>query len=181
MSWSSGTHRLGRVSIAAALRGALFAGAALLSVGLAGCSGLTPVYGDHGLVAEQHPFAYAKPTNRLEQIIYQDLTLKLGRTDDAQAPKVTVAATSDTRDLTRSDVSRPSDQHEAIVSADITVSDATGKVIYKAKRSASALYSIDGQGLADTEAARQAAERAAGELAETIRLTLLGALANPAG
>jgi hypothetical protein len=164
-----------------ARRSALAAGAAALALCLAGCSGFAPVYGDHGLAAAQRGFAYAAPHNRPEQIIYQQLALKLGRGGDPQNPTIAVAATTRNRDLTKSDVARPSDQWEADISAVVTVTDASGQVVFTATRSASALYATDGQGLADAEAANEATDRAARELAETIRLTLLGALAAPAG
>ena len=45
-------------------------------------------------------------------------------------------------------------------------------------RTASASYSKSGQSLANQQAANEAAERAAAQLAETIRLTLLGVLLN---
>jgi hypothetical protein len=175
MSWSDASFRtLSR-------RAVLAGGAILLAASLAGCSSFTPVYGDAGVASAARSFAYAAPHNRPEQIIYQQLMLKLGRTTDPQSPIVAVAVTTRNRDLTKSDVQRPSDQWEADLSADITVTDTDGKVVYTATRSASALYTTDGQGLADAEAANDAADRAARELAETIRLTLLGALAAPAG
>ncbi len=42
-----------------------------------------PVYGDNGIGVEQHELRYAKPANRLEQIIYQELALRLGKADPA--------------------------------------------------------------------------------------------------
>ena len=47
---------------------------------------LTPVYS--GRLAEQPllDLAYAKPNNRLEQIIYQDLALRLGASDAPHGP-----------------------------------------------------------------------------------------------
>jgi hypothetical protein len=162
-------------------RAVLFSGALLLASALGACSSFAPVYGGHGVGAARPAFAYAKPANRLEQIIYQELIVSFGRSAGVGAPTVSVTATSTTRDLTRASSPRPADQREAIVTADIVVTDPAGAVVYSARRSASALYTTDGQGLADSEAARDARERAAGELAETIRLTLLGALSRPAG
>jgi hypothetical protein len=85
--------------------------------------------------------------------------------------------TTSNRRLTRSDVTRPSEQREAVVTADIELKAADGSVLFVGERSAAASYSVDGQGLADTEALRNAEEQAARALAETIRLTLLGVLA----
>ena len=67
-----------------------------------------------------------------------------------------------------------------MVNALIELIDADGKVAFTATRSASAIFTADSQALAEAEAERDARERAARELAETVRLTLLGALANPA-
>lgn len=164
----------------AALRNALFALGILGSSGLAGCTGFTPVYGVNGLGTERHAFRYAKPENRLDQIIYQELVLRLGRTADPAAPTVRVATSTASRKLTRTAVSRPAEQREMVVTAKIELLDAEGAVVLATTRSASALYTIDSQALAETEAEREAAERAARELAETVRLTLLGALSRPA-
>ena len=150
------------------------------TLGLAGCS-FTPVYSDGGVGAglRENAFAYAKPTTRLEQIIYQELILRFGKAQGIDAPTVHVKTGASSRDLTRSFVVRPSDQKEATVSAAISIVAADGSVVYTGTRSAAALYSVNGQVFADTEAEKEAYERAARELAETIRLTLLGALGKP--
>jgi hypothetical protein len=158
------------------LRNALIALSLLGTTALAGCSGMTPVYGERGLGAERIALRYADPDNRLEQIIYQDLALRLGRAGDAASPTVRIETSSFTRDLTRSSVSRPAEQREAVVSATVELVDVSGQVVFTTKRSAAALYSTDRQALASSEAEAEALERAARELAETIRLTLLGAL-----
>lgn len=164
MLWSRVTVRAGLLGVAL-----------LLPLAVAGCSSLQPVYGDRGIGAERVALSYAKPETRLEQIIYQDLALSLGKA--AGAPLLTVATTTSNRRLTRSDVTRPSTQREAVVTADIELKGTDGTVLFKGERSAAASYSVDGQGLADTEALRNAEEQAARALAETIRLTLIGVLA----
>lgn len=159
----------------AAFRVALLGLALIAPVALAGCTSFRPVYGESGIGAERVALSYAKPTTRLEQIIYQDLALNLGR--DAAGPLLTVATSASSRALTRSDVTRPSQQREAVVTATIEVKDREGLVVFAGERSAAASYSVNEQGLADTEALRNAEERAARALAETIRLTLIAALA----
>jgi hypothetical protein len=67
-----------------------------------------------------------------------------------------------------------------VVTAQIELIGTDGLVILSTSRSAAALYTTDSQGLAASEAEREAVERAARELAETVRLTLLGALAQSA-
>lgn len=169
MSWSK-----------ALLRNTLLALALLGATSLAGCSGLTPVYGERGIGAERHAFRYDKPATRLDQIIYQELVLKLGRSADLAVPLVRVTATSAVRDLTRSDVANPAAQKEAVVTTKIELIDADGNIAFTATRSAAASFTADRfQALAETEAEREARERAARELAEIVRLTLLGTLANP--
>lgn len=160
-----------RVTVRAGLLGMVL----LAPLAVAGCSSLKPVYGDNGIGAERVALSYAKPTTRLEQIIYQDLALSLGKA--AGAPLLTVMTTTSNRKLTRSDVTRPSAQRETVVSAEIELKGTDGTVLFAGERSAAASYSVDGQGLADTEALRNAEEQAARALAETIRLTLIGVLA----
>jgi hypothetical protein len=148
---------------------------------LAACSSFTPVYGERGIGVERHAFRYDKPASRLDQIIYQELVLKLGRSADPSVPLVRITSTSSVRGLTKTDVKNPAAQKEAVVTAKIELVDADGSVAFTATRSAAASFTADRyQALAETEAEREAGERAARELAETVRLTLLGALANPA-
>ena len=162
------------------LRNALIALSILGATGLAGCSSFTPVYGENGIGTERHAFQYAEPRNRLEQIIYQELVLRFGRTTDPASPTVRISTTSSSRDLTKSSVARPATQLEAVVTATIELLDANGKVALETTRSASALYATDSQALAASEAERNAYARCARELAETVRLTLLGALSQTA-
>ena len=58
----------------------VLAGFALVMATALGACSFTPVYS--GALASQPSldFAYAKSTNRLEQIIYQDLALRFGMT-----------------------------------------------------------------------------------------------------
>jgi hypothetical protein len=163
------------------LRNAFVALTLVGATALAGCTGLTPVYGERGIGTERHPLNYAKPNSRAEQIIYQELALRFGRANDASSPTVRIATSSYGRDLTRSNVVRPTDQKEMVVTAQIELVGADGSVILSANRSAAALYTTDSQALAASEAEREATDRAARALAETVRLTLLSALAQSAG
>lgn len=176
------THGVGAGASAHALVRSLLLAAVLASAStLAACSSLTPVYGERGIGIERHAFRYDKPGSRLDQIIYQELVLKLGRSSDPTVPLVRVTTTSSVRGLTRTDVANPAAQREAVVTATIELLDADGNIAFTATRSAAASFTADRfQALAETEAEKEAKERAARELAETVRLTLLGALANPA-
>lgn len=172
---------VGGASPRTAIRSVALALALTATTALAACSGLTPVYGERGIGVERHAFRYDKPASRFDQIIYQELVLKLGRSTDPSVPLVRVTTTSSVRGLTKTNVKNPAAQKEAVVTAKIELVDADGSVAFTATRSAAASFTADRyQALAETEAEREAGERAARELAETVRLTLLGALANPA-
>lgn len=169
---SSPSALLRRVLLALALSGATL---------LAACSGLQPVHGERGIGTERTAFRYASPAGRFDQIIYQELALKLGRSTRAEAPLLRVTTSTSRRDLTRTAVTRPSKQQELVLTALIEIVAADGAVVWSGTRSAAALYATDSQALAATEAEREAGERAARALAETVRLSVLGALAQPAG
>ena len=169
MSLSRGTR-------SGAVRSGLLALAMTSALGLSACAGLTPVYGERGLAAERVAFQYADPQTRLEQVIYQDLVLRLGRSVDPASPLVRITTRTGDRKLTRSDVRRPSDARQATVTATIEVVSADGRQLLRTTRSAAAPYMTNSQALAASEAEIAAYEQAARALAETIRLTLLGTL-----
>lgn len=146
---------------------------------LAGCSGLRPVYGEAGLVSQRLDFNYAKPSNRLAQIVIQDLALRLGSGSNPDAPEIRIAASSNERALTRTGVTKPVAQREVTVTASYSVVTADGRELLTGKRRASANFTTSGQVLADEAALKDAAERAAREVAETIRLSILAELAAP--
>jgi hypothetical protein len=147
---------------------------------LSACSSFRPVYGDNGLTNESIALAYAKPDTRLEQIIYQSLALRLGKSARTDAPLVTVDVTQDSRALTSGTITSPNRQRQMVVTAAITLTTPTGETLFKGDRSAAADYTTNSQALANQAAETEAAERAARALAETIRLTLIAALASPA-
>src|SRR5690348_6556457 len=89
--------------------------AVALLVPLAACSGLRPVYSEAGLGAQRVHVVYAAPNNRLEQIIYNDLALKLGKGGD-NAPTVSISAWNGTADLTNNTVSSPLNAKQVTVS-----------------------------------------------------------------
>lgn len=149
------------------------------AISLAGCSSFRPVYGDSGIASERIELAYGKPSTRLDQIIYQDLALKFGKSTSPDAPLLTVSASVSARGLTKTGVTKPATQQEATVVASATLTTSDGRVVFRGQRSASAGYVSVGQVLADTEAANEAQERAAKEAGELLRLAILGALATP--
>ena len=166
------------MSSSSLLRNGLIALMLLLPAALAGCSGLHPVYGGGGVVEDRLALAYSKPQSRLEQIIIQDLILRLGSSSDPDAPLVTITAVEGSRGLTRTGTTKPSQQKELTVSATFSIV-ADGKIVAEGSRRAIASYATSGQVLADEAASKDAAERASHEVAETIRLSILAALAKP--
>jgi hypothetical protein len=153
----------------------VLSGAAL---GLAGCT-FTPVYGDYGVTQQRLEFAYAKPASRLDQIVIQDLSLKLGKSQRPSAPLITISTSAGgDRALTRTGTTKPAKQREVLVTVSFTVV-VDERVVAAGSRSASALYTTSGQVLADDAAYRDATERAALAAGETVRLSILAALATP--
>lgn len=158
--------------------------AALLTLAVApalsACSGLTPVYGPGAASTQQVGLIYAKPSNRFEQVVYEDLALKLGRAS-GPAPTLSVNVTALSRDLTSQvdplATTQPMIQRQEQVNAAIRLTDVNGKVLFSGMRSATADFTANSQGLATDRAEADAAVRAAHSVADTIRLTLLGVLA----
>ena len=150
---------------------------------LAACSGFTPIYGDYGLGNQRVAVKYGPPAGRLDQVIYQDLALKLGKSTDPDAPTIFVSTSAVARALTSQTIVNPRLQYRALVTAVITVTDAKGKVLFRGSRSTSADYTTGSasvaQAFANNEAFADASERGARALADTVRLAVLQALASP--
>jgi hypothetical protein len=146
---------------------------------LSACSGFVPVYSDAGLGPQRISVTYGKAGNRLEQIIYQDLALKLGKAPEGaqHVPQVLVSASSSVRQLTSQTIANPRTAYQAVVNAIVSVIDDDGKVLGQASRSTTADFTYGPQAFANSEAANEAAERGAKALADTIRLQVLAALA----
>jgi len=142
---------------------------------LSACTGFTPVYGENGLGNQQVAVKYASPSNRLEQVIYQDLALKLGKSaGDVPTVTISASATLPTTDTTTATLSVASGQ--VTVRVFVSVIDPSGKVIVQSNRSVVENFVKGGQAFSNQEAANEASERGARELAESIRLQILGAL-----
>jgi LPS-assembly lipoprotein len=161
---SSSSRTLGAILMAVAL-----------TAPLAACTGLMPVYGERGLGTETVAVAYAIPNNRLEQIIYQDLALRLGNSAGV-VPVVKISASRDDVALTNNLVTAPNRQRQMKVTAKVTVTDIDGEVMFSGTRVQTADYTTDEQALANQQAADDAARRAALLLAQTIRLEVIAAL-----
>lgn len=161
-----------------ALRRIVFAGFVLgIGAALGACS-FSPVYS--GALASQPllNLAYAKPNSRLEQVVYQELSLRLGSSDAATAPLATVSVSSSGGDTMLSQTVNPAKALEVTVNATLTITPRDGSTSppQTFTRVATASYSRSGQVLADNAAASEAAERAAKSAAESLRLAVLAAL-----
>jgi hypothetical protein len=145
---------------------------------LGACSGLTPVYGTGQFTSQRIALAMSPPNNRIEQIIYQDLALHFTRTADPSAPKLTISAGGGGRQLTDTQnvVNTAQRPDEFVVTAAATLVDSSGKVLFSGTRSQTADYTSGPQVLANNQATNDAQARAAHLLADSIRLSVLGAL-----
>jgi hypothetical protein len=150
------------------------------ALALGGCSSFRPVYGENGIANERMELAYAKPASRLDQIVYQEFVLRFGRSQSPDAPLLSVTTSSAGAGLTTTSITKPATQSQVKVTVAATLTTADGRTVFSGSRNATAQYMSVGQVLADTEAANEAAERAAKEAAEGLRLAILGALATPA-
>src|SRR5690606_4443147 len=143
------------------------------ALALGGCT-LTPVYGERGIGAERLAVSYGAPATRLDQVVIQELALRLGKGGGPGAPRVEVSTSVANRAVTHSNTARPTKANEVTVSVAYTVT-AGGTLVAVGNRAASAAWTTRGQVLADEEARRDAEERAARAAAETVRLAILGA------
>jgi len=166
------------MSLSKPLRRIVFAGLALAMATALGACSFTPVYS--GTLAGQPllELAYAKPSSRLEQVIYQELALRLGSSDAAAAPLAQVTVSSSAATIGLSATANPNKPQRVTVTATLTVTrrDGTAGRPLSFTRQASADYTTSGQVLADNAAAVEAGERAAKAAAESLRLALLASL-----
>lgn len=149
--------------------------AVAMLVPLAACTGIRPVYSDGGLGTKRVEVTYAAPANRWEQIIYQDLALRLGK-GGGNAPLVKVAAWRGSENLTNNTISSPTTPRKVTVWASLTVSAADGTVLFSGVRSQTADFTHDGQALSNQQASDSAERQAALLLADTLRLQIIAAL-----
>lgn len=166
MSWSK------------ALRASLLTGLLLGTSAILGACSFSPVYS--GTLASQPSLdlAYAKPKTRLEQVVYQELSLRLGESTSEMAPLASVTVSSSVADLMVTTTANPAKGVQVTVSATLTITPRDGvdtkPMVFT--RSAAAQYTRNGQVLADNAAADEAAERAAKSAAESLRLAVLASL-----
>lgn len=166
------------MSLSRTLRVTLFGALALgATVALGACS-FQPVYSGNLTAQPTLALSYAKPNSRLEQIVYQELGLRLGSTDNATAPLAAVSVSVAYSDTMLSQTDNPSEPREVSVTATLTVTsrDGTPTPTKAYTRTATANFTRNDQVLADRSAEIEAAERAAKAAAESLRLAVLASL-----
>ncbi len=141
--------------------------AVALAAPLAACSGLAPVYQYGDTDAQRIAVQFAAPSTRVEQVIYNELKLRFAK-GGPDAPMVRVVATQGGRTVPG--------VNEVVVTAQLSVVDATGRALKTVSRSAGAAYTSSSQAFANQEAVEDAANRAAKQVADTLRLEILSAL-----
>lgn len=155
-----------------------FLALALILPLLAGCS-FSPLYGNSATAsATGEGFAYAKPETRLAQIVSQELSFRLGTSTAAGANQILVSATGAARRVGRTSPGSVLSLQEYTVTASVTVTDADPvepTTLMSFSRFATASYEISGQVAADKAAERDASEKAARAVADSIRLVLAAA------
>lgn len=152
---------------------------ALMGVGatLGACS-FSPVYS--GALASQPllNLAYAKPNSRLEQVVYQELSLRLGSSASETAPLASVSVSSSAEESMLSKTVNPNKARQVTVTATLTITARDGSTDKPQSftRVGTASYTASDQVLPSRFAADEAAERAAKAAAESLRLAVLAAL-----
>lgn len=144
---------------------------------LAACT-LTPVYSGRNAESADLALAYAAPTSRLDQVIYQELALRFGRSDAATAPLATLSTSARSRAVVNTVTVNPNKAYEVTVTATLTITQRDGSATKPVTitRTASAGYTDGAQVLNDQSAYAEASERAAKSAAESLRLALLANL-----
>lgn len=162
------------MSFASVFRAAALGFALSASLALSGCT-LTPVYGDAAAARSSLALSYAEPETRLEQVVYQTLSARLG-SDDPSAPRFSATVSAGVSRLGVSELSSPLTDY--LVTATITYTVAqNGTTLTSGSRTGTASYQTTGQYLADDTARANAQEQAARAAAEAVRLALIAALA----
>lgn len=141
---------------------------------LGGCT-LTPVYGEAAVAGEALALSYAEPQTRLEQVLYQTLSARLGRAETGAPEFSATVGTSATR-IGLSSVPGPVSDRQVVATVTFSVVR-DGAVLASGRRSATAGYQTTGQIVADQAALTGAEEQATRAAAETVRLALIAALA----
>lgn len=160
-------------------RPALLATAMLVSGALLGACSFQPVYSGALATNPTMDIAYAKPTSRLEQVVYQELALRLGSSASETAPLATVSvALSGAYIGGMTAAPGPNTPARVTATATLTITrrDGSKTAPVVITRMATADYTTSNQVLASNSASTEAGERAARAAAESLRLAVLAEL-----
>lgn len=161
------------------LRGGALCAMLVASAGMLGACSFQPVYSSALAASPSLALAYGKPNSRLEQIVYQELALRLGESEAATAPLATVSVSSGGSGVAFMTANPAvTEQQRVSVTATLTITQRNGGSTppLVLTRTATAQYTTSNQVLANTEAATEATERAAKAAAESLRLAVLASL-----
>lgn len=151
---------------------------ALASAALGACS-FQPVYSGRLAENPRLELAYAEPTTRLEQIVYNELSLRLGKSTAPTAPLITVAVSNSGAFAPYlSATQNPNTPREVTITATVTIAPRNGvdDQLITLTRTARAQLTHSSQVLANEAATIEAQERATRAVAESLRLAILAAL-----
>ncbi|WP_375451089.1 hypothetical protein [uncultured Devosia sp.] len=144
---------------------------------LAACT-LSPVYSGRLAQSANLELAFADPTTRLSQIVYQELSFRFGQTDAATARLATISTGASASRLVDTETEDPNEAYEVTVTASVSIAQRNGSAAppVALTRQATAGYEVGAQVLNDQSSYNAAAERAAKSAAESLRLAILATL-----
>ena len=140
----------------------------ILLLSLVSACSFSPLYQNTSQTGSRYELVFGSPKNRLEQIVYQDLIARFKRSGNPLAHTVTVVVSSG--NLT------PGNNSVALKGILTITRAGSSDILFKGTRTASATYVSNAQSAANQQSANAANEQAAHQLAETLRLTILGVL-----
>lgn len=152
-----------------------FLGLALGSTAVLPACTMAPVYSDPQAVSQQLAFTYAEPNSRLEQIVYQDLRLRFGESQAADARELRVSVSAGASREAISATVNPNSMRRVTAVARLTITPpaGSGEIPITITRTAMANYTTNAQAFAAQEALVEAQERATHAVAESLRLAVL--------
>jgi LPS-assembly lipoprotein len=139
---------------------------------LSGCT-ITPVHSDRAITGvSEVQLAYAAPSSRLQQIVYQALAARLGTANPETAPILTASVSTSSSRVGLSTRTEPATDHQVIATISYHV-EIQGKLLSSGRRTATSGYRTTGQILADDTARQNADEEAVRAAAQSVIAAIL--------
>lgn len=141
-------------------------------IALSGCT-ITPVHFDRSLtgVSDIH-LAFATPKTRLEQIVYQTVSSRLGSVVSENAPILAVTVSTSATRVGLSTRSEPATDNQVVAEIRYRV-EKQGELVASGSRTATAGYRVTGQVLADDTGQQRAQEDATRSASQSVIAALL--------